>query len=120
MAPTGNHAILDNDFYCLVCESSGNSLFHGDNPDLIGESFECQRCNNYIVYTENNTITKDEIYFDNGFYLIRNLEEQESYFAIDVDHKVYGGEEVCTFPYILLFDNIKELFAKLKLLALFS
>ncbi len=106
------HELVDVGIYCLVCKFSGAFSLHIEK-DLLGESWCCTNCNNYILYTDKNQIWKDEIYFPDEISLIRNLEENES--TIGSSYK-----EIVTINSMVSFDSIEALQKKLKTLVLFS
>ena len=112
--PTGKHSLVDAGLYCPICNYSGKSIFHGEHDSLSGISLECKNCNNYILYGSLiGTIWKDEIYLDNNYCLIRDMEVFKSYFTIN-------EKTVYKFDHIVQFTNSKDLFNKLKAVVLFS
>lgn len=108
-----NHEIINSNLYCLLCKSMVDSFNHVGN-DQDGQSFECSQCNNYILYfSGKNLLTKDEIYFDNEKCLIRDYEDNTSYFW-------YSKYKSITIDSLLFFDNKDELLNKLNKLIMFA
>lgn len=109
----GEHKLIDMGMYCFVCQRPEISIHHKESKTLCGESLECNSCNNYILYYEDDIITKDEIYLDNDYLLIRNIKYNDSVIFIK-------DEEIITVPNIIQCNGADKLFAKLKLLVVFS
>jgi hypothetical protein len=116
---TGRHHLVDVSLICLVCGFNGKSVYHGAHEELHGESFECSSCHNYILYSDGNgCIWKDEIFFPNEDFLIRQI-----------DYHLVGRSEACslfsfnkkliTLPLLTEWASISELYSKLELLATF-
>lgn len=108
-----NHSIIKDNLYCLICESMVDSYFHSEQS-LQGICFECSKCNNYILYfNDDNSLHKDEIYFNIDYYLIRDFQKNSSEFY-NKDTMIY--EVNLIIPY---FDKDK-LFQKLNNLSIYS
>ncbi len=116
---TGRHRLVDIGLICLVCNYAGKSLYHGQHEDLHGDTFECNSCNKYILYTDGaGTIWKDEIYFSDKEYLIREIDHQLS------DNKseclyIYNGKTI-RLPMLTEWTSIADLYSKLEVFQTFS
>jgi len=106
------HKLVDAGFACPLCKAT-RMAFHPQGDDLSGEAYECVKCHNYILYTEGPKITKDEIYFPELWVVIRDVENNSTYFSID-DERIYVWKKV------LPFETKEELFNKLKTVVVFS
>lgn len=111
----GEHSLVDTGVFCMVCQKVCKSIHHPEGDDLYGDSYECNECHDYILYTDaKGTLYKDEIYLDNNYSFIRNIEENESYFLIN-EEVVY-----CFKDTLLIYNDAKSLFKKLKTLLVLS
>ena len=109
----GKHKLVDVGIFCPVCMTASKSIHHSENDDLVGDAYECSGCHNYILYTDGKgDICKDEIYLTDEYFLIRDLEDNTSFFGKDGD-KVFSSES------IIQFTDVKELFHRLKNLRAF-
>lgn len=76
----GKHVIKNLNMFCPLCKKLVDCLCHEDNIGLLGASLECLNCNDYIIYTYKKNIWKDEIYFTNNLFLIRDIDDKTSSF----------------------------------------
>lgn len=114
----GKHRIGKINFLCPMCKNNrrknGNThwLWHSNDGDFAGNSYECGKCHNYVQYLLDNEFYKEEFYFkEENIYII--LDDK---FMIFVNHS-----KALEAPYIDIHVLTKEqILDKAKLLLLFS
>ena len=107
------HELINNGIYCPICQSINDMIYHPPSMDLIGKSFECNNCHNYILYSEEDgKIIKDEIYLNDSVFVIRkpNLNISEHFVNFKLVNK---------FNYIIQFDFNNDLLTQLQAQILF-
>ena len=100
---------------CPVCLTLNSFIFHNEE-EFCGESIDCSNCHNYIYYTESSKRWKDEIYFTDRSLLIRDFEDNKSFFYIDF---YIENLSMITFESIIDFSNMNNLCHRLKSLMVF-
>lgn len=114
------HQEVDQSFICFFCGYSDRCIIHPETEQFLDRSYECIKCNNYIIYISGkcqDTIYKDEIYFSNGCALTRNLETNKSYFCSDFPLKDKLWNDL---PLIVIGSSEQELLEKIDLYLTFS
>lgn len=118
----GSHKLEDINLFCPICKFVGKNIIH-DEEELVGASHECRNCHRYILYSDGDgKIYKDEIYFPDDYYLIRDLDDHTAnlYKISGRDHSYSSVKEILSFDHIIMFDDADELFRRLKNLIIFS
>jgi hypothetical protein len=110
---TGSHELIDVGMFCPLCKFSGQSICHGEHDSLRGTSFECNQCHNYIMYFDNGLLIKDELYFEKGLGLIRDIEDCVSCLLVYNDLAI-------VIPGLIDASDPVKLFLKLKTYLVFS
>lgn len=111
-AKASQHKLVDANIFCQACHYNGANIWHGDSDDFSGEVYECGNCHNYLLYTDKfGKITKDEIYFEDGLCLIRDIIDSDS--TLDFTDKSY------CINHIITYSNIDELYEKLQTYLMF-
>lgn len=112
---TGKHCVEDLGRFCPSCRKVTKTNHHGIEDEMFGETFECNECNNYIVYTTDNlaVIYKDEYYLSDDKYVIRDFESNSTSLCI-------SGKEIIKLPFILDISNIEKLSYKFNTYTVFK
>ena|SRR5271166_1206826 len=107
------HRLIDAGLLCPLCNYRGKWCSH-INEDLWGDSLECKKCHDYILYVSpDNQIWKDEIYLPQDRYLIRHLETNTSSLFV-------GLKEITTLDYIVQFQTLRQLINRIQTIVVFS
>lgn len=98
---------------CPMCNYDGQWASH-IQKGLWGDGIECIKCHNYILYVSpENQIWKDEIYLEEGRYLIRDIVSNETTLFSK-------GKIVCEVNHIIQFQSLTQLANKIKTMMVFS
>ena len=118
-----SHSIVDGSIFCPLCDRQTKSLLH-HNIGVFGDAFDsyqCIKCNNYVLHAFNNLIQEDELFID-YFLINRNIVEGTtivsdiSRFDKNVHHTKYY--KLFYLPQIIEYKA--DFLQKIKTLILFS
>lgn len=108
----GRHYLKKRNFICILCQGT-QSIYHKEDSDTAGYSYECNGCHNYIWYSmDHHSPYKEELYFGE-WCLVQDYEDNTSYMLHD-------EFETIRLPILIDISDISKLFDKIKTYIIFS